>query len=88
MPIPEHACSSNLASDLAWEINAGSPEPRGFECDHCGKSFEGEPGGAGLLVWTRGEEVRLEEPPLCEDCASSITIGALLKWNAEAEEEG
>ena len=88
MPIPEHACSSNLASDLAWEKDHASPEPRRFVCDHCGNSFEGDPGGAGMLVWTRGDEVRREEPPLCEDCASSITIGALLKWNAEAEEEG
>jgi len=64
------------------------PPPRTYECDACGKVFEGTPGGAGLLVWTRGDDVRYEEPPLCEECASKITIGALLKWELEEEEEG
>lgn len=62
--------------------------PRSYECDACGRSFEGEPAGAGLFLWTRGDEVRYEEPPLCEQCASEITVGALLKWDAEDEEEG
>ena len=68
---------------------ASSPANRsGFECDACGKWIDGEPGGAGLFVWTRGDEVRYEEPPLCEDCASEITVGALLRWDTEDEEEG
>jgi hypothetical protein len=62
--------------------------PPSYQCDACARSFEGSPGGAGLLVWTRGEEVRYEEPPLCEECAQEITIGALLKWDGEEEEEG
>jgi hypothetical protein len=65
-----------------------APAPRTYRCDHCDRTFEGDPGGSGLLVWTRGEEVRYEEPPLCEECASSITVGALLKWDVEEEEEG
>jgi hypothetical protein len=68
---------------------ASSPANRsGFECDACGKWIDGEPGGAGLFVWTRGDEVRYEEPPLCEDCASEITVGALQRWETEDEEEG
>ena len=51
----------------------------------CGETFEGSPGGAGLFVWTRGEETRFEEPPLCERCAADLTVGALVKW---AWEEG
>jgi hypothetical protein len=65
-----------------------APGPAGFECDSCGKWIDGEPGGAGLFVWTRGEEVRYEEPPLCEDCASEIAVGALVRWDNEEEEEG
>ena len=61
---------------------------RTYQCDACGDSFEGEPAGAGLFLWTRGDEVRYEEPPLCEQCASRITVGALLKWDTEDEEEG
>lgn len=60
---------------------------RVYECDHCGRSFSGVPGGSGLLLWTRGEEVRYEEPPLCEECAEQITMGALLKWTIEDEED-
>jgi hypothetical protein len=74
--------------DSASTLGAGSPSSRSYECDACGRSFEGEPAGAGLFLWTRGDEVRYEEPPLCEQCASKITVGALLKWDAEDEEEG
>jgi len=72
----------------AAELENEPPPRRSYECDHCALSFEGEPGGAGLLVWTRGEETRYEEPPLCDECASRITVGALLKWDVEEEEEG
>jgi hypothetical protein len=65
-----------------------TPRPLSFDCDLCGRTFEGIPDGAGLLLWTRGEEFRYEEPPLCEECASKVSIGALLKWDAEEEEEG
>jgi hypothetical protein len=68
-------------------MQRAAPRP-GFECDACGKWIEGEPGGAGLFVWTRGDEVRYEEPPLCESCASEITVGALLRSDTEEEEEG
>jgi len=59
-----------------------------YECDHCGRAFEGIPGGSGLLIWTRGDEVRYEEPPLCDECAAKISVGALLRWEVEEEEEG
>lgn len=63
------------------------PAPAAFVCDHCGRRFEGTPSGAGLLLWTRGEEVRFEEPPLCEECASKLTLGAFSKWEKETDEE-
>jgi hypothetical protein len=47
---------------------------------------EGEPQGHGLYVWTRGEEVRREEPALCADCATAIGVSALSLWSAEEEE--
>ena len=85
---------TNRSDSLAHVLDDASPpasatpERAGFECDACGKWIDGEPGGAGLFVWTRGDEVRYEEPPLCEDCASEITVGALLRWDTEEEEEG
>jgi hypothetical protein len=57
-----------------------------FECDACGKSVEGEPAGHGLYVWTRGDEIRYEEPPLCVRCANAIGLAALAQW--ELEEDG
>jgi hypothetical protein len=65
-----------------------APEVRGYECDGCGQRFTGEPAGSGLFVWSRGEEVRYEEPPLCEECASKVTLGALHAFETEEEEEG
>jgi hypothetical protein len=59
-----------------------------FVCDFCGKDCEGAPSGSGLLLWFRGDEVRVDEPPLCEECASRVTIGAASKWALEGEEEG
>lgn len=70
---------------------SGEPEPelrKHFECDLCGLDCEGTPSGSGLLLWSRGDELRIDEPPLCEECASRITIGAVVKWASEGEEEG
>lgn len=59
---------------------------RQFECDICGETFEGRPAGSGLFMWHRGDEMRFEQPPLCEDCANRITIGALFQWSQDDEE--
>jgi hypothetical protein len=71
--------------DAAPALPAPSP---GFDCDMCGQHFEGEPAGSGLFMWTRGDELRFEEPPLCEACAENVTLDALTRWEAEEEEEG
>ena len=42
--------------------------------------------GRGLLVWTRGEERRYQEPPLCPGCAAAIGVSALRHWEIEEEE--
>lgn len=70
------------------EFESDAVRPHKFVCDHCSKSFDGDPSGAGLLLWTRGEEVRFEEPPLCEECASKLTLGAFSKWEKAGDEEG
>lgn len=82
------AVSGVIEQEEAASTSAVGVGGRSYECDACGDSFEGEPAGAGLFLWTRGEEIRYEEPPLCEQCASRITVGALLKWDTEDEEEG
>jgi hypothetical protein len=73
--------------DALGAAEAPQTEPaRSYECDGCGKRFEGEPAGSGLYLWTRGDELRYEEPPLCERCADAVGLAALGQW--EAEEEG
>jgi hypothetical protein len=56
-------------------------------CDACEKPIQGEPAGTGLYVFARGDEVRYEEPPLCQRCSLAIGVTALVRW-AEEEEEG
>ena len=55
-------------------------------CDACGEPVAGD-AGSGLLVFTRGDEVSYEEPPLCTRCSVAIGVTALVRW-AEEEEEG
>lgn len=55
-------------------------------CDACGEEIEGSPAGSGLFLWTRGEEIRYEEPPLCERCAYAIAVGGTLQTEVEEEE--
>jgi hypothetical protein len=57
-------------------------------CDVCDAVVEGEDGGSGLYVWTRGSEVRYEEPPLCKSCGPTLAITAMRRWEEEDEEEG
>jgi hypothetical protein len=62
-------------------------------CDACGGELSvgdedegfGLP-GAGMYLWTRGDEVRVEKAPLCASCASAIGVTALARWEIEEEE--
>ena len=57
-------------------------------CDVCDAVIEGEDGGSGLYVWTRGGEPRYEEPPLCKACGTTVAQVAFRRWEEEDEEEG
>lgn len=71
-------------------------EPAKNRCDVCQEQFAGDEdqdldhehrvSGHGLLVWTRGEERRYQEPPLCPSCASAIGLSALQRWEIEEDE--
>jgi hypothetical protein len=67
-----------------WRTENGASEE--LRCDVCNELIEGEPAGHGLYMWTRGEEVRFEEPALCPRCATAIGVTALATWNVEEEE--
>lgn len=76
---------STVATHLA--LFADANERR---CDLCDSVIpEGEDdGGSGLYVWTRGTEVRYEEPPLCKRCGPDLAVLADRRWEQEEEEEG
>jgi hypothetical protein len=65
-------CSAPLACDGAHDDDEDS-------FSHSGPS-------RGLLVWTRGEERRYQEPPLCSTCAAAIGVSALQRWEIEEDE--
>ena len=69
-------------------IGSVSSEQAAFACDLCGDECTGSPTGSGLFLWHRGDELRIEEPPLCEQCTSRVTMGAVSKWAIEGDEEG
>lgn len=71
------------------DLAPAEPAPKpGYDCDMCGQHFADDPAGSGLFMWWRGEELRVEEPPLCEACAQNVTLDALTRWGIEEEEEG
>ncbi len=89
MPIVPFPAPSESSATSVDREGASERVERSYVCDACGESFAGRPAGAGLFLWTRGDEIRYEEPPLCDECAERITLGALLRWSVgEEEEEG
>ena len=61
--------------DVCAETVAKEDEDEGFDVN-----------GRGLLVWSRGDERRYQEPPLCSSCAAAIGVSALQRWEIEEEE--
>jgi hypothetical protein len=71
-------------ADLALRTSRDSHAE--LTCDACDAPIEGEPEGHGLYLWRRGDELRIEEPPLCRTCATAISVTALQLWSIEEEE--
>ncbi len=65
-------------------------------CDACGAALLSEPDerepygygvrGRGVYLWSRGDEIRFEDAPLCASCASALGMVALARWEIEEEE--
>ena len=87
-----------VAGHEALFVTNGLPEAAGDgeRCDACGLAVEASAdsnddagyaiGGHGRYLWTRGEERRDEEPPLCPSCAAAIGMVALQQWSIEEDE--
>ena len=46
----------------------------------CDVAIEGNVSNTGLMMWTRGDDIRYDEPPLCGSCAQSISVSAWTRW--------
>lgn len=88
-----------IAGVVAGFVTAGHAvlfeETEERRCDVCAGALssdndgddESETGtGRGLLLWSRGEERRYQEAPLCTACATAIGVSALQRWEIEEEE--
>ena len=73
-------------ADSALRARADEVDGAEFECDACSTVVPGEPAGRGLYIWSRGDERRYEEPPLCARCATAIGLTALALFTMEEEE--
>jgi hypothetical protein len=65
---------------------ASRDAPTEAVCDVCEAPVGDEPGGRGLLLWHRGDDVREEEPVLCDECATAITTRALGRIEEDDDE--
>ncbi|HSY22668.1 MAG TPA: hypothetical protein VK841_11165 [Polyangiaceae bacterium] len=66
---------------------------RETRCDACGAVLDEQDDedaygieGRGVYLWARGDQVTLEDAPLCASCASAIGMTALARWEIEEEE--
>ncbi len=80
-----YAVSIDSIADAALQTHQRAKVSTELRCDVCDEPIEGEPSGRGLYVWTRGEEVRMEEPALCPRCSVAIGVSALAAWSVEEE---
>ena len=55
-----------------------TPAEQEFACSLCDAPIEGQPVASGLMLWWRGDEVRVDEPPLCRACAATIGVTAIV----------
>lgn len=73
-------------------LAGGGPSDDAPRCDACGDVVvpDEDDGfavrGRGRYVFTRGDELRAEEPPLCPSCAAAIGMTALHLWTIEEDE--
>jgi hypothetical protein len=69
-------------------------QDRERRCDVCGELVDNDDddafvcSGRGLYVWTRGEETRYEEPPLCAHCGAALGLAQVRRWAIEDDDEG
>jgi hypothetical protein len=77
----DHSVLFNEEEAQRCDVCSGTVDADG-DADEDGPAVQGR----GLLLWSRGEERRYQEPPLCPACAAAIGLSALQRWEIEEEE--
>ena len=85
-PIHPICVSVDAIADNALRVRQADSGATELSCDVCNVAITGEPHGRGLYMWSRGDELRFEEPALCCGCSVAIGMTALSAWNVEEEE--
>ena len=80
-PIISCAIDDVAHASLRAEREDGRTEV--VRCNVCNRRIHGRPAGSGLLLWTRGDEVHFDSPPLCERCAATVGIAAWAQWELD-----
>jgi hypothetical protein len=80
--------ASYAADDVALAALARRTDDEPSRCHACDEEIQGTPAGSGLLLWSRGDRIETEEPPLCPACAAAIGLTALRRSALEDDEEG
>jgi hypothetical protein len=59
-------------------------------CDVCGVVVDedDEDASTALYIWTRGDETRYEQPPICAKCGPALGLAQVRRWAIEDDEEG
>jgi hypothetical protein len=83
-PVPSLPVQCYAIDDVAL-ATLRQPREELPTCSSCDESLFGRPATSGLLMWSRGDEVRFDEPLLCGACATTIGITAMTRWRLEEE---
>ena len=78
---------STLGRSRILDDGAVMPPGEELRCDACGEPIDGEPAGLGMFLWTRGDDVREEDAPLCAACATAIGMTAIAVAEDDGEDE-
>ncbi len=81
------AIAIDTFADASLARERDSMGTRDLRCDACDEVVEGEPAGRGILLSTRGGEVRFDEPVLCDRCATAIGLRAKRDFEIEDEQD-
>jgi hypothetical protein len=77
--MPEGPILSCAIDDIALAA-LRDREREEVRCSLCEDVIDGSPPSTGLMMWTRGDDIHYDEPPLCSGCAASISVHAWTRW--------